>query len=114
MGDAREAAAERRVRRYEWLAPWLLLGCLSLFVVESAFDACTGPSTFGQALLDWPTNVLVALLMGCAAAAVPFMPFRRGGPVRVGAFVVLCGSIVWVGWQLVFVAVYMVATGWFG
>jgi hypothetical protein len=106
-----ERTAEGRVRRYESLALWLLLGCLALFVAESAFDAHTGPSTFGQALLDWPMNVLVALVVGCAAAAVPFLPFRRGGRVRFGAFVVLCGSIVWVGWQLVFLGVYLIAEG---
>jgi len=111
VSETREEAAEGRIRRYEWLAFWLLLGCLALFVAESALDACTGPSTFGRALLDWPTNVLVALLVGCAAAAVPFLPFRQGGPVRVGAFVVLCGSIVWVGWQLVFLGLYLMAEG---
>jgi hypothetical protein len=111
VSETHEGTAEHRLRGYEWLAFWLLLGCLALFVAESAFDACTGPSTFGQALLDWPTNVLVGLVVGCAAAAMPFLPLCRGGSVRFGAFVVLCGCIVWVGWQLVFLGIYLIAEG---
>jgi hypothetical protein len=113
VSERRAETPEVLLRRYEWLALSLFLGCLSLFVTESGVDAYSGPNTLGQALLDWPKNVLLTLLAGCAAAAVPLMLFRPGGTLRIGAFIVLCGSIGWAGWQLVFLAVYMIAMSGF-
>jgi hypothetical protein len=105
------AAAEpsiERLRTFERSGRWLLYGCLALFVVESAYDAYTGPATLGQALLDWPAYVFVVLVASAIAAAIPL---ARGATttIRIVALIVMYGALAIVGSLLMFLALYTVA-----
>jgi hypothetical protein len=97
-----------RLRTFERIGRWLLYGCLALFIVESAYDAYTGPATLGQALLDWPAYVFAVLVAAGTAAAVPL---ARGGStaVRIVALLVLYGAVATVGALVTFLAFYTVA-----
>jgi peptidoglycan/LPS O-acetylase OafA/YrhL len=86
----------------------ILLGiCAAILLIDSAVEAYTGPQSFGRCLLEWPSHLVLAVVVGGLCGFVPFTPVGRHLRWRVGALVALIGSVMWLAITIGVVAFYM-------
>jgi len=107
------AAGANRLRRLE-RGSFILLGvCATALVAITAWDAYTGPLSFGQSLLDWPPHLVVAFIVGGACSLIPYTAVGMHRTWRVVALVAQIGSVMWLAVVIGFVAFITLALSHF-
>lgn len=89
----------------------ILLGaCASIFLIDSAVEAYTGPRSLAECLLEWPPHLLLAVGLGVVASIVPVTGVVTSVRVRVMALIAMLGSVACLGFTLAILVLYAVAT----